>query len=106
MVIWNALTGLWREENAARGYREVKTPILYDVDLFKTSGHWDVYREHMYFTAVEGRTMGLKPMNCPAHVQLYKDARHSYRDDFGHEEADVWRLVKELIAKWPEAERA
>jgi threonyl-tRNA synthetase len=80
MVIWNELTALWREENAARGYREVKTPILYDVELFKTSGHWDVYREHMYFTEVEGRTMGLKPMNCPAHVQLFKDERRSYRD--------------------------
>ena len=65
MVLWNALTDLWRGENAARGYREVKTPILYDVELFKTSGHWDVYREHMYFTDVEDRAMGLKPMNCP-----------------------------------------
>ncbi|HXS43956.1 MAG TPA: threonine--tRNA ligase [Solirubrobacteraceae bacterium] len=80
MVVWNALTELWREENAARGYREVKTPILFDVELFKTSGHWDVYREHMYFTDVEGRTLGLKPMNCPGHVQLYKDDRRSYRD--------------------------
>ena len=80
MVVWNALTELWREENAARGYREVKTPILYDVELFKTSGHWGVYREHMYFTDVEERTMALKPMNCPAHVQLFKDERRSYRD--------------------------
>ena len=80
MVIWNELTKLWREENGARGYREVKTPILYDVDLFKMSGHWDVYRDHMYFTEVEGRTMGLKPMNCPAHIQLYNDERRSYRD--------------------------
>src|SRR4051794_35928586 len=79
MVIWNELTALWRKENGARGYREVKTPILYDVDLFKMSGHWDVYREHMYFTDVEGRTMGLKPMTCRAHVQLYKDERRSYR---------------------------
>src|SRR5215216_1577892 len=80
MVVWNGLTELWRSENAARGYREVKTPILYDAELFKMSGHWDVYRENMYFTEVEERTMGLKPMNCPAHIQLYKDARHSYRD--------------------------
>jgi threonyl-tRNA synthetase len=80
MVIWNELTALWRRENGARGYREVKTPILYDVDLFKASGHWDVYRENMYFTEVEGRTMGLKPMNCPAHIQLFDDERHSYRD--------------------------
>jgi threonyl-tRNA synthetase len=80
MVVLNELTELWRRENAARGYREVKTPILYDVDLFKASGHWEVYRENMYFTDVEDRKMGLKPMNCPAHIQLYKDARRSYRD--------------------------
>ncbi len=80
MIILNALTDLWRRENAARGYREVKTPILYDTELFRTSGHWHVYRDHMYFTEVEGRGMGLKPMNCPAHIQIYKDARHSYRD--------------------------
>jgi threonyl-tRNA synthetase len=80
MATLNELTALWREENAARGYREVKTPILYDVELWKRSGHWDVYRDHMYFTDVEGHPMGLKPMNCPAHVQLYKDQRRSYRD--------------------------
>jgi threonyl-tRNA synthetase len=80
MVVWNALTELWREENRARGYQEVKTPILYDVELFKQSGHWDKFRENMYFTEVESRPMGMKPMNCPAHIQIYKDARHSYRD--------------------------
>jgi threonyl-tRNA synthetase len=80
MAIWNALTELWRSENAQRGYREVRTPILYDAELWKQSGHWDKYRDNMYFTDVEGRQMGLKPMNCPAHIQLYKDARHSYRD--------------------------
>jgi threonyl-tRNA synthetase len=79
-AVWNELTALWREENARRGYREVRTPILYDVELWKQSGHWHVYREHMYFTDVEGRPMGLKPMNCPAHVQIYKSARRSYRD--------------------------
>jgi threonyl-tRNA synthetase len=80
MAVWNALTDLWREQNRARGYREVKTPILYDVELFKQSGHWDAYRENMYFTEVDERPMGLKPMNCPAHIQIYKDARRSYRD--------------------------
>jgi threonyl-tRNA synthetase len=80
MAVWNALTELWREQNRARGYREVKTPILYDVELFKQSGHWDTYRENMYFTEVEEHPMGLKPMNCPAHIQIYKDRRHSYRD--------------------------
>jgi threonyl-tRNA synthetase len=80
MAIWNALTELWRSENLARGYREVKTPILYDVDLWKQSGHWDKYKDNMYFTDVEDRPMGLKPMNCPAHIQIYNDERHSYRD--------------------------
>jgi threonyl-tRNA synthetase len=80
MTVWNALTELWRSENRRRGYEEVKTPILYDVELFKQSGHWDTYRENMYFTEVEERPMGLKPMNCPAHIQIYKDERRSYRD--------------------------
>jgi threonyl-tRNA synthetase len=80
MAIWNELTTLWREENTRRDYREVKTPILFDVELWKKSGHWAVYRDNMYFADVEGRTMGLKPMNCPAHVQIYKDERRSYRD--------------------------
>jgi threonyl-tRNA synthetase len=78
--IWNELTSLWRSTNVERGYTEVRTPILYDVDLWKRSGHWDVYREHMYFTEVEDRTMGLKPMNCPAHCQIYKHEPRSYRD--------------------------
>jgi threonyl-tRNA synthetase len=80
MVIWNELTDLWRRENRARGYLEVKTPILYDVDLWMQSGHWDKFRDNMYFTDVEGRAMGMKPMNCPAHIQIYKDERRSYRD--------------------------
>src|SRR6476661_1708362 len=50
MAIWNELTDLWRKENTERGYREVKTPILYDAELFKRSGHWHVYRDNMYFT--------------------------------------------------------
>ncbi len=79
-AVWNELTAMWREENRRRGYQEVRTPILYDVELWKQSGHWHVYREHMYFTDVEGRPMGLKPMNCPAHVQIYKSERRSYRD--------------------------
>ncbi len=80
MAILNQLTALWREENARRGYREVKTPILYDVELWKQSGHWDKFRDNMYFTEIEDRPMGLKPMNCPAHIQLYRAERRSYRD--------------------------
>ena len=80
MAVWNELTDLWRTENRRRGYREVKTPILFDVDLFKASGHWDNYRDNMYFTDVEAHPMGLKPMNCPGHVQLFKDVPRSHRE--------------------------
>jgi threonyl-tRNA synthetase len=78
--VWNELTALWRRENVARGYTEVRTPILYDVELWKQSGHWDKFRDNMYFTDVEDRPMGMKPMNCPAHVQIYKRELRSYRD--------------------------
>jgi len=78
--VWNELTRLWRTSNVERGYTEVRTPILYDAELWKQSGHWHVYRDNMYFTDVEDRPMGLKPMNCPAHVQIYKRDLHSYRD--------------------------
>ncbi len=78
--IWNELTRLWRATNVDRGYTEVRTPILYDVELWKQSGHWHVYRENMYFTDVEDRPMGLKPMNCPAHCQIYKRDLRSYRE--------------------------
>jgi threonyl-tRNA synthetase len=78
--LWNELTDLWRSENVARGYTEVRTPVLYDVDLWKQSGHWEKFRDHMYFTEVEERPMGMKPMNCPAHIQIYRSQRRSYRD--------------------------
>ena len=80
MVLFNELTRLVREENASRGYQEVRTPVLYDLELFKTSGHWDKYRENMYFTNVDDRDMGLKPMNCPAHTKIFSAERRSYRD--------------------------
>jgi threonyl-tRNA synthetase len=80
VALWNELSELWRSENRARGYQEVRTPIIYDVELFRQSGHWEKYRDHMYFTEVEKRPMGLKPMNCPAHIQIFNQARRSYRD--------------------------
>ncbi|HWH66165.1 MAG TPA: threonine--tRNA ligase, partial [Gaiellales bacterium] len=80
MVIWNELTTLWRELNRERGYQEVRTPILYNVDVWKRSGHWEAYREHMYFTEVEAGEFGIKPMNCPGHVDIFGDHGRSYRD--------------------------
>jgi threonyl-tRNA synthetase len=80
MVIWNVLEDLRRRENARRGYLEIRTPQLYDSELWRTSGHWEKYQEHMFRVEVEGRDFGLKPMNCPGHCVLYAQRPHSYRD--------------------------
>jgi threonyl-tRNA synthetase len=79
MVIWNVLEDLRRRENARRGYREVRTPELYDVDLWRTSGHWEKFPD-MFRLEIERRDFALKPMNCPGHCLLYSQVPHSYRD--------------------------
>jgi len=80
MVIWNALEDLRRDENRKRGYEEVKTPLLYDIETYITSGHYDNYKENMFFvnTGDEER-MALKPMNCPGHMLLFGSELRSYR---------------------------
>jgi threonyl-tRNA synthetase len=82
MVIWNELEDLRRRENAKRGYLEVKTPLLYDIDTYITSGHYENYRENMFF--VQGhddeKPLALKPMNCPGHMLLFGSQLRSYRD--------------------------
>jgi threonyl-tRNA synthetase len=82
MVIWNELEDLRRRENKQRGYVEVKTPLLYDVEVYKTSGHYDNYRENMFFVSSrdEGRQYALKPMNCPGHMLLFGNQLRSYRE--------------------------
>jgi len=78
--VFNSLVALSREMGRERGYVEVKTPQIYDSSLWKTSGHWDKYREHMFVTEYEDREMAIKPMNCPGHCHLYSLGRHSYRE--------------------------
>jgi threonyl-tRNA synthetase len=78
--VFNSLVSLSRKMGEPRGYTEVKTPLLYDSSLWKTSGHWDKYREHMFVTESADTPMALKPMNCPGHAQLYSMRPHSYRD--------------------------
>ncbi len=78
--MFNSLVELSREMGRERGYTEVKTPQLYDSSLWKTSGHWDKFRDNMFVTEFEDRVMALKPMNCPGHCQLYSLQQHSYRD--------------------------
>jgi threonyl-tRNA synthetase len=78
--VFNALVRLSRKMGRERGYREVKTPQIFDAELWKTSGHWGKYRENMFEVLTEDREMAVKPMNCPGHCQLYAMERHSYRD--------------------------
>jgi threonyl-tRNA synthetase len=78
--IWNALVRVSRRMGRERGYTEVKTPQIFDAELWKTSGHWGKYRENMFEVQVEEREMAIKPMNCPGHAHLFASQRHSYRD--------------------------
>ncbi|HEU5251386.1 MAG TPA: threonine--tRNA ligase, partial [Thermoanaerobaculia bacterium] len=82
MVVWNALEDLRRRENRRRGYVEVKTPLLYDLQTYITSGHYENYEENMFFVRPhEGdEPMALKPMNCPGHMLLFGSQLRSYRD--------------------------
>ena len=82
MVVWNALEDLRRRENRRRGYVEVKTPLLYDIDTYVTSGHYENYEENMFFVRQhEGEApLALKPMNCPGHMLLFGERLRSYRD--------------------------
>lgn len=80
MVLMNTLLAFWRGEHKKRGYSEIKTPLILDRDLWLRSGHWDHYRENMYFTEIDERPFAIKPMNCPGGILIYKSAKHSYRD--------------------------
>jgi threonyl-tRNA synthetase len=79
-TVFNTLVAVSRAMVAERGYSEVKTPQIFDAELWKTSGHWGKYRENMFTLDVEEREMGVKPMNCPGHAHLFGTTRHSYRD--------------------------
>ena len=83
MVVWNELEDLRRRENLRRGYKEVKTPLLYDVETYITSGHYENYKENIFFVSSREdseKQFALKPMNCPGHMILFGSALRSYRD--------------------------
>jgi threonyl-tRNA synthetase len=88
-IIYNQLQAFMRDKYLKYNYSEVITPQVYDVDLYHQSGHYENYRENMYFTKVDERDFSLKPMNCPGHCVLYASERKSYRElpwriaDFG-----------------------
>ncbi|MBJ9988293.1 threonine--tRNA ligase [Paenibacillus sp. S28] len=80
MIIRNELEQLERELNAARGYEEVRTPLMMNKRMWEESGHWDHYKDNMYFTQVDETEYALKPMNCPGHMLIFKSGLRSYRE--------------------------
>ncbi|MCA1714407.1 MAG: threonine--tRNA ligase, partial [Gammaproteobacteria bacterium] len=78
--IWQVVEQYMRRVYRESGYQEVRCPQILDVTLWQKSGHWDNYKDNMFFTESEKRTYALKPMNCPGHVQIFNSGLHSYRD--------------------------
>jgi threonyl-tRNA synthetase len=79
-TLWQSIEQYMRRVYVDNGYQEVRAPQILDVSLWKRSGHWDNYRENMFFTGSENREYAVKPMNCPGHVQIFNTGLRSYRD--------------------------
>ncbi|MHC4185791.1 MAG: threonine--tRNA ligase [Planctomycetota bacterium] len=80
MVLWNTIVGFLRFVNDKYGYQEIQTPIILNEQLWHKSGHWDNYKENMYFTTFDDTGYAIKPMNCPGGCLIYKTRQHSYRE--------------------------
>jgi len=80
IIVYNELIKFWRDEHIKEDYVEIKTPIILRDELWKRSGHYEHYKEHMYFTEIDGGNFAVKPMNCPGGLLIYKTHQHSYRE--------------------------
>jgi len=80
MIIWNAIVDFWRSVHDKYGYEEIRTPIILNEQLWHKSGHWDNYKENMYFTSFDEADYAIKPMNCPGGCLVFKSRQHSYRE--------------------------
>jgi len=80
MVIRNELIAYWREVHREFGYQEIQTPMILNRKLWEQSGHWDHYKDNMYFTKIDGEDYAIKPMNCPGGIIVYRTQQHSYRE--------------------------
>ena len=80
MELRNVLEDFWRKIHKEHGYVEIKTPMILNEELWHRSGHWDHYKENMYTTKIDDTDYGIKPMNCPGGMLVYKNSMHSYRD--------------------------
>lgn len=99
MLLYNQILDFCRQEHLDAGYQEIRTPVILNEELWHRSGHWDKYRENMYFTQIDETTHAVKPMNCPGGLLVFSNSAHSYREfplklcEFGlvhrHEKASV-----------------
>lgn len=80
MIIWNELIKYWKKEHDKEGYDEISTPIILNKELWEKSGHWDHYKDNMYFTKIDDSDYAVKPMNCPGGILVYKSDFHSYKE--------------------------
>ena len=80
MVLRNLLEDYWRKIHTLNGYQEVKTPVMLNEELWHRSGHWDHYKDNMYTTKIDDVYFGIKPMNCPGGMIVYKSKMHSYKE--------------------------
>lgn len=80
MLLRNNLINFWKKLHRKNGYEEISTPIVLNEELWHQSGHWDHYKENMYFTKIDDKDYALKPMNCPGGILIYKTELRSYRD--------------------------
>ena len=80
MTLKNTLIDYWREIHKRYGYVEIATPMILNRQLWERSGHWDHYKDNMYFTKIDDEDFAVKPMNCPGGMLVYKSKPHSYRD--------------------------
>lgn len=80
MILRNILLNWWRDVLEENGYGEILTPIILNEDLWHRSGHWDHYKDNMYFTKIDDADYAVKPMNCPGSILVYNSNNHSYRD--------------------------
>ncbi|MDH7481800.1 MAG: threonine--tRNA ligase [Armatimonadota bacterium] len=79
-IVYNQIIDFWRQEHQKRGYLEIRTPMILNESLWRQSGHWETYRDNMYFLEIDDQTYAVKPMNCPGAILIYKETLKSYRD--------------------------
>ena len=80
VILRNIIIDYWRKVHMENGYEEIITPIILNNELWKTSGHWDHYKDNMYFVTIDERDYAIKPMNCPGAIIVYKTHQHSYKE--------------------------